>query len=318
MQTAESIQQAFGLAHSLHPHREVAWEVTRDALKLNRVISYRQDARPEAGRPYKQKLRESNLLRLSVLMASEKWEKDQESRSPKLTPAYTPTKEDLLYRYLKTLVLHTMDRPSVYAAVGVGALLFSYRTSEVAMISVDHFDDLNIRRKKEWLFEKVASRFRDVMVIPSGYDSKGVPPPTEYQLAFVNKSLATLSPLTDGHPQDCLTGGGLLGEYFCYNSPKTEVERVHLITNMECCGWPRLVEQYNQFSPHNQMDDPASKLSLPLFDDGYDGGPRSRSSDDVDGQTFGERFEAEPLSPLEVRALMQRNGYPSPSRKAAA
>jgi hypothetical protein len=316
MQTAESIQQAFGLAHSLHPHREVAWEVTRDALKFSRVISYRQDVRPAAGRPYKQRLFESNLLRLGVFMASEKWEKDQESRSPKLTPKYTPTKEDLLYRYLKTLVWHTMDRPCVYAAVGVGALLFSYRTSEIAAVSVDFFDDLNIRRKKEWLIEKVVSRFRDMMVIPEGSGVKASPPPTEYQLAFVNKSLATLAPLADGHPRDCEAEGGLLGEHFRFDSPRTEVERVHLITNTECCGWARLVEDYNRLSPHNRLEDPAGKLSLPLFDDGFDGGPRPQPGDDGDGRTFGERFDAEPLSTLEVRALVQRSDYPS--RKVAA
>jgi hypothetical protein len=317
MQTAESIQQAFGLAYSLHPHREVAWEVTRDALKLNRVISYRQDVRPATGRPYKQKLHESNLLRLGVFIASEKWEKDQESRSPKLTPKYTPTKEDLLYRYLKALVWHSMDRPSIYAAIGIGALLFSYRTCEIAAVSVDFFDDLNIRRKKEWLLEKVASRFRDVMVIPDGLGVKGVPPHTEYQLAFVKKSLGTLAPLADGHPRDCENGGGLLDEYFCFDSVRTEVERVHLITNMECCGWARLVEEYNHISPANRLEDPAGKLTLPLFDDGFDGGPSSRPDGGGDRHTFGERFEAEPLSQLEVRALVQRIEYPS-SRKIAA
>jgi hypothetical protein len=316
MQTAESIQQAFGLAHSLHPHREVAWEVTRDALKLSRVISTRQDVRPAAGRPYKQRLLESNLLRLGVFMASEKWERDQESRSPKLTPSYTPTKEDLLYRYLKTLVWHTMDRPCVYAAVGVGALLFSYRTSEIAAVAVDFFDDPNIRRKKEWLLEKVASRFRDVMVITEGSGPKASPPPTEYQLAFVNKSLAALAPLADGHPLDCEAEGGPLGEYFSFDSLRTEGERIHLITNTECCGWARLIEDYNRLSPHDRVEDPAGKLSLPLFDDGLDGGPRPRPGDGGDGQTFGERFDAEPLSALEVRALVQRVDYPS--RKAAA
>jgi hypothetical protein len=290
--------------------------VTRDALKLSRVISYRQDVRPAAGRPYKQRLFESNLLRLGVFMASEKWERDQESRSPKLTPKYKPTKEDLLYRYLKTLVWHTMDRPCVYAAIGVGALLFSYRTSEVAAVSVDFFDDLNIRRKKEWLLEKVSSRFRDVMLIPEGSGVKALPPPTEYQLAFVNKSLATLAPLADGHPLDCEAEGGLLGEHFRFDSPRTEVERVHLITNTECCGWARLVEQYNRLSPHSPLEDPAGKLSLPLFDDGFDGGPRPRLEDDGDRQTLGERFDSEPLSALEVRALVQKIDLPS--RKAAA
>jgi hypothetical protein len=318
MQTAESIQQAFGLAHSLHPHREVAWEVTRDAVKLSRVISTRQDVRPAAGRPYKQKLFESNLLRLGVFMASEKWEKDQESRSPNLTPRYIPTKEDLLYRYLKTLVWHTMDRPCVYAAVGVGALLFSFRTGEIASVSVDFFDDLNIRRKKEWLLEKVVSRFRDVMVIPAGSGVKESPPPTEYQLAFVNKSLATLAPQADAHPYDCKAGGALFDEYFCFDSPRTEAERVHLIINAECCGWARLVEEYNRLSPRNRLEDPAGKLCLPIFDDGFDGGPRSRTDDDGDARSFGKRFDAEPLSTLEVRALVQRLDYPTPARKAAA
>lgn len=305
MLTGESIQQAFSLAYSLHPHREVAWEITREALKLNRVISNRQGTRPAADKPYKQKLHESNLLRVSTFMASEIWERDQESRAPKLTPRYVPNKEDLLYRYIKTLVWHSMDRPSVYAAVGIGGLLFTYRTSEIAAISVDFFDNINIRRFKGWLLNKVETRFRDVMFIPAGSGTKSSPPPSEYQFAFVNKSLATLAPLVADHPHACLNSGSLFDEYFCFDSVRTEAERVHVITNTECCGWARLVNEFNCASLDTRLEEPSGKLRLPLFDDGFNG-PHSGPEGDMDQQSFEGRFDPEPLNTLEVKSMIQR------------
>lgn len=308
MLTDESIQQTFNLAYSLHPNRVVAWEVTREALKLSRVANQAQDSRPSADRPYKQKLEAINLLRASLFAASEKWEKDQESRSPRLEPAYRPTAEDLLYRYLKTLVWHSMDRSSIYAAVSVGSLLFTYRTSDIAAISVDFFDSLNIRRVKSWFLRKVESRFRNVMLIPDDWSKLCADCPSKDQLEFVNKSLATLAPLVADHPNACSPSRPVLEEYFSFDSERSDCERVHVISNPECVGWARLVDEYNQCNcdeRQRRLEDPTEKLRLPLFNGGFDS-PGSGTDGAGGTPRTRKRFEPEPLNPVEVRSLRQR------------
>jgi hypothetical protein len=315
MLTDECIQQVFSLAYSLHPHRVVAWEVTREALKRGKVMSNTQGSRPAAHRPYKQKLEESNLLRASVFAVSEKWERDQESRAPEREPIYTPTTEDLLYRYLKTLVWHSMDRESVYAAVGIGSLLFTYPTNEIAAVSVDFFDNENIRRVKSWLLKKVESRFSDVMVIPNDSGGQNAPRPTEYQFAFVNRALNTLAPHIAGHPSACSTDGMLLDEFFSYDSIKNESERVHVIMNTECGGWARMVDEYNQLHhsfPSHHLDAPADKLRVPIFGDGLNG-PQDGSKGDDNPSVIEDRFDSEPLNAVEVRSLVQQVDHPPTS-----
>jgi len=318
MLTEESVQQVFKLAHSLHPHRVVAWAVAREAFRQSRRMSADQASRPPAHRPYKHKLAESNLLKASVFAASEKWEKDQESRAPKEHPIYKPTTEDLLYRYIKTLVWHSMERDSIYAAISIGGLLFRYSTSEIATISPDFFDKENKRRIKGWLLKKVESRFRDVMAIPDASGKQDIQRPTEYQLAFVNKSLSTLAPLAEEHPSACVGTGTLFDKYFCFDTERTEQDRAHIIMNMECGGWPRLVDEYNEFyrGPSEQrLDDPAEKLRLPLFGGGFSNPPNG-SEGDGGPLLFSHRFDPEPLNPVEVRSLIQRLDHPSPSCEA--
>jgi hypothetical protein len=308
MLTDESIQQTYRLAYSLHPDTVVAWEITKEALKFSLSLSYTQEARPPAVHPYKRRLEEENLLRRSVFLASEKWEKDQESRAPKLLPSYRPTAEDLLFRYLKTLVMHSMDRKPVYAAVCIGGILYSYPTCEIAEVAADFFDDPNIRRVKCKLLNKVELRFSSVMVLPEGARGNGRPIPTERQHEFVNRSLATLAPSVSGHPTACAAPRPLLEEYFCLESERSDAERSHLILNPECGGWVRLVEEYNEsqsdYSTHI-LTDPREKLQLPLFGGGFNG-PNNGIENDLVSPEFDGRFDPEPLSPIEVRSLRQR------------
>lgn len=308
MVTKESIQQAFSLAYSLHPQRVVAWEVTREALRQYKVRASTQGERPAANRPYKQWLDDNNLLRTSIFIASEKWERDQESRLPKKDPVYVPTIEDLWYRYLKTLVWHSMDRNCIYASVAIGTLLFTYQTSEVASVSVDFFDNENIRRVKSWFLKKLESRFSDVMIIFNESGRHDAPPLTEYQLAFVNKALSVLAPQPPGHPDSCAANQMLLNEFFSFESTRLEQERVHVILNTECGGWARLVDEYNHLYrsfPSRHLGDPSYKLRLPIFGNGFNG-PQDGSKIGDSSSVLEGRFEPEPLNQVEIRSLIQR------------
>ena len=312
MLTDDSIQQTYRLAHSLHPNPVLAWEVTKEALKFSLLLGCAQEARPMALHPYKQWLEEDNLLRRSVFMASEKWEKDQESRAPKMEPSYIPDAEDLLFRYLKTLVMHSMDRKPVFAAIGIGGLLYSYSTSEIAAVAADFFDNPNIRRMKAKLLEKVESRFRNSTILSNRIRGDGRRLPTERQLEFVNKSLTVLAPSVPNHPAACAPTLSLLEEYFCIESERSDAERSHVILAPECGGWARMIDEYNESqgsSSTHLLADPREKLRPPIFGGDFSG-PGADSGIDLGAPDLGGRFDPEPLSPIEVRSLRQRFDEP--------
>lgn len=305
MWSETEIQRAFRLAYNLHPDRLVAWEVTREALKIAVVAMRSQQSRPPAGRPYKQKLDASNLLRRSIFLASERWERDQESRHPKLVPRYKPDVEDLLVRHLKTIVLHSMDRQCVVAAVGIGCFVFSYRPCEIAAVSPDHFDSDNIRRVKGWLGGLFDSRFRDHMIVPmkSGKATEIVP--TSRQMNFVSKALAELAPSTFKHPEACAPILTLLEDYFAADSVRTELERSHVILNPECGGWAQLVTEHNALCdchPGRKLAEPEQSLYLPQFDDSTVQ-QRIDVLNDAELHTRDDRFAPEPLALVELRSL---------------
>lgn len=308
MPNDETIQRAFRLAYSLHPDRLLAVEIAEEALNYKRVLESDQDARPVAARPFKQRLGEENLLRKSVYLTSEKWEKDQESRAPKMRPAYRPTSEDLLYRYIKTLVTHSMDRKPVYAAVAVGSILYAYQPVDVAKISPDVFDDSNIRRVKAHLHKALQRRFGNLMlIVEGGGGSRIMRGPTDVQIDFVLKSLSALAPDAPCHPDDCLTCESLLDEYFFDEFKGTDADRIHLILRPDCGGWVRLVEEFNAGQDDDSeflLADPSGRLHIPEFGgdfEGPGGGTLRHRGDDL----YGGRFDPEPLNPIEIRSLRQ-------------
>lgn len=308
MLTDDNIQRVFRLVYSLHPNRVLAWEITQEALRHKRSLECAQASRPSAAHPFKQRLEEDNLLRKSVFLSSLRWEKDQESRAPKLCPAYRPTSEDLLFRFLKALVLQCMDRRPIYAAVGMGALLYSYATSEVACVAPDFFDDPNIRRVKRFLLRCLDERFRNVMLITDGNAGRrSGATPTIGQTEFVMRGLSTLAPEAHGHPGICRTRQTLLEEYFSGESGRSDAERIHVILHPGCGGWGKLVEEFNAGQSNDSeflLADPEGRLRIPSFGGDFEG-PGTGANDGRDSEAGVERFDPEPLNPVEIRSLRQ-------------
>lgn len=297
----DDLQKAFRLISYLHPNRAVALCVLMDACDHISVIRKLQERRSGSSNSFKVKVPESSLLQLAVYLASELWERDQESKHPRKQPVYRPTREDLLTRYVKTLVWKSMDRPSRYAAVGLGCLLYTYQPHEVSSLAEELFDSDNIRRVKGWMVEQIKSRFQGANSLTGGNGHVELDAPSNRQRALIQMSLSEFAPWCSSCDAATTwsTSISLLETYFDKDSNKSEWERVHVLFDPACGGLARLVHEYNStYSRGNNMrlDDPDNKLGSPRFGDDFQD-PTGDGGEPPDPE---DRFNPTPLTPDEM------------------
>ena len=305
MPTDDELQRAFRLISFLHPDRAVALCVLQDACDRISVIRRVQQRRPDSSRPFKLKIPEESLTQLGAYGASEIWEKDQESEHPQKEPRYKPNADDMLARYVKTIIWKAMDRPSRYAAVGLGCLLYTYQPHEVSSLAEEFFDSDNIRRDKSWMFEQIKLRFGRARGLTNGHEYVALERPSSRQRELIQKSLSVFTPWSSCPASNGRApGASLLEIYFDRRSELTELERVHVLCDPACGGLPRLVHEYNSiYGRGNEMrlDDPEEKLGSPNFG----GGPRGP---EVNGGDDGppdpdERFNPPQLTRHELSSI---------------
>src|ERR1044071_349699 len=264
MLTYSTLQRAFRLIYGLHPHRTVAICILLDACEW--IWSLRSLQRRRHG--YKLQTPEAGLIQFSVYSISERWEKDQESECPTEEPIYKPTPNDHLVRYVKALVLKSMPWASpVYAAVGLGCLLYRYDPHEVTFLAEEVFKSDNIRRVKSKMIELLKERFTGKNELSNGNGELQFEIPSDHQRTLIKTSLSRFAPW---NRCSSTQSDSLLETYFDESSDKTEWERLHVLFDCTCGGFPRLVNEYNSnFSKGNMMllDDPEHKLGSPKFDD---------------------------------------------------
>lgn len=304
MLTDDNLQRAFSLISCLHPDRAVAQCVLQDAYDRISLIQKLQERRPESTQPFKLKIPQENLIQFGVYMASELWEKDQESQNPQKKPSYMPTQDDLLIRYVKTLIWKSMDRRACYAAVGLGCLLYSYQPHEISSLAEEFFDSDNIRRVKNWMVEKIKNRFDQTKNCCNGKEDIELEIPNTHQRTLIQRSLSKLAPWCSCQAAIRVPSTNLLETFFDKKSKKSEWERIHVLVDPECGGLPRLIHEYNNtYRKGNAMrlDEPGSKLRTPKFDDNHhnsteDGGDKGPSG-------HGERFDPSRLSHHEISSI---------------
>jgi len=303
--TDNDLQKAFRLISGLHPDRAVALCVLLDACDRISLIRKNQLRRPDATHPTKLIIPEESLLQVGIYTASEIWEKDQESEQPRKEPKYNPTNDDKLARYVKTLAWKSMDRHSRYAAVGLGCLLYTYQPHEVSSISEELFNSDNIRRNKNWMFEQIKKRFQGTKGFTNGNEHIALEVPSSHQRALIQMSLSSFAPWCSCSDATIQTPpASLLETYFDKESEKSEWERVHVLFDPTCGGFPRLVHEYNsnyRRGSDMRLDDPDKKLGSPKFGDNF-GGP---SGDGGDGGPSDpeDRFNPSPLTRHELSSI---------------
>jgi len=159
-------ERGFRLAYFLVPDRPLAVQVLADAV--NRLNAR---CRQERKRAYwrdkylkrwgsKISRADGDTLQWLIYFAAEKYEKQQEERGDFTT-------EDLIIRYIKSLIQTTTGMSSFYVAVGLHRLLHNYSTSEVQrmyeLIADRYLGADEYRRAKRLLMKKISDRFSNIL-----------------------------------------------------------------------------------------------------------------------------------------------------------
>src|ERR1043166_2402492 len=163
-----ALTRAFELAHSIYRFRkrdrEIALRIVGDALSALqvRLIAQHEADRHRPQRPTKVRWNSEQWLQLMIFYQSERFEREQEKERLLLT------REDMLTRYLKHLILTTVRRNSFYVSVGLGRLIYAYEASENVAIYDFVFQDPDLstrkadpyyRSVKNRILEELARRF---------------------------------------------------------------------------------------------------------------------------------------------------------------
>src|SRR5689334_1575329 len=132
-----NFELAFELAYSIHVNKEIAFFIAEDALDQlpAMLVTQQKNRQPserlrgywkwgERTRPLRKKTTLDNLQMLQWLVykQSEIWERQTE-RGDVL---YKPTREDMIVRYLKHLVLVTLKGGSFYVTLATASLLYQF------------------------------------------------------------------------------------------------------------------------------------------------------------------------------------------------
>ena len=174
----QQFQQAFQLAHHLHPDALMAAQIAAAAVTKLPLAQEQQHRRLRYDTADSSRTRvyadDPLLLLILVFQESEPYEMEQERA---LTPqALEPSR--LALRFVKHLVLSVLKRNSFYAAVGICRILYRYTTAETIKI-YDYIapnrsegkEPAHYRRTKAFLMRELSDRFGDLLNVEFSYES---------------------------------------------------------------------------------------------------------------------------------------------------
>ena len=129
--TNDDVDCALGVARCLHSSERVATGILLRAIAQLEAARETQDKRAyyyarrdcESARPYKLRLSTPHLLHKLVLIESERAERATEREG-------TATDRDLVLRYVKHLILLSVEHNAFYATLAVARVLHAYTTRE--------------------------------------------------------------------------------------------------------------------------------------------------------------------------------------------
>jgi len=267
--THEEMQQAFDLAYILHPRPDVALRVTIDACDFLTVLEGNQARRRRSAKHWKTAIPSEMLLQIAVFVVSDRRERDQESPRPRLEPKYLPTRDDLVVRYLKHLILKTALLNWRYAAIGIGCLLYSYKPSDIADLLLFESEENNLRKIKMRIARDLCDRFAHSGVVPQGTKSVRTRPANEHDRLLVRQTLEAFTPWQSSHIKPAAPGALLLETLFDKTNTISDWNLKHALIDPQCAGFERLVCEYNDFfsgtSVGRRLADPLESLVVPDF-----------------------------------------------------
>lgn len=215
--------------------------------------------RPVSSQPHKLPILNEDLLHVGVLTASELFEIYQEltgnPNQRKLagySSDYQPTADDFVIRYIKKIYILSNDRVARYLAIGVGTLVYRYRTIDILGLS-DYFDNNNSSKIRRFYDEALKNRFPMIDLGRNLLPDERTSALTECCFnIFMPPSVKSMD--FDGVIN-------VRNEFFA-NGARPERERFNVLMS---CGLKRIIAEYNAYVPYGsyELDDPANKLILP-------------------------------------------------------
>lgn len=272
-------RQLFHLAWMLHANTLVCRCIVREAYdgvrhteaqqlkrhQKQQERSSKQTSPSKGPRFYKVTLRGAAVAQMALYAASTRWERDQESAAPMRRLAYQPTVEDRFWRYMKMVVMESMSRRAVYAAMGLGGALYTYHWKEIRDLGA--WEDKTSEANSQRFLTRVEDRFPGAL---AALYSRAAQP---HERVLISAALSTFAPwVPDFAPHAVAPAdkkGGLVAHYFdpSDTTEKAERLRIHALLDPHCAGLARLIRDYNDnFTPWSDMalPDPDHKLGFPL------------------------------------------------------
>jgi len=271
VEAVDLFEQGFQLAYFLVPDRSLAVRVLADAVnRLN--VRCRQENKRAYWRDKYLKHRASKISRADedtlqwlIYFASEKYERQIEERGEFSI-------EDLIVRYVKSLVQTTTGMSSFYVATGIHRLLHNYSTAEVQRM-YELFTDRYLgtdeyRRAKRLVMRKIVDRFGSIVSTTTAAhgemrfeacqdQSSWVDVVRECLRAFVpwsTRGRCLLQTNSDGGAS--MVPDLLSGRDKTVSPDVVETNRCHALIDPTCFG--RLIEML-------RLDSSESRLALPKF-----------------------------------------------------
>ena len=310
------LERAFLLAYFIFPDRTAALRIVTDAL--NKLKSTAGQQRKRAywrdkflrGRITRITRDDEDTLQWLIYVESSAHEKIQEARGQSSI-------EDMVVRYVKTLIQLSTWMSSFYVNVAIHRLLYSYTTAEVQAIyefvSDNYREADEYRRAKRLLMQRLESRFGDEISIIKADHGETRFRPAANQWMWNEPVLNCLYMFTPWSTQaegpfhrHRAVMPGPLYEILSSNceqrndQDKIEIKRCHALIDPDCAGY---IEKQLGLEQHS------SKLGIPLFHMNADRNPRPPSSRLPDNSLTSQEQQtiAEVISAEEAR---RRNAIP--------
>ena len=288
----DDLDRAYELSYFIHQDKELALQITIDAISKVEVQAVTQDKRryyQPVGRWFsglsgrrshrnRVSLTKAQLLQRLLLITSEPHERRQEAAAEDLG------QDSLTVRYIAYLVRLGLKRNAFYVALGLGRLLHTYTTRETMALydlvlqaperyrGTDYF-----RTGKKVLFEKVLERFGSLLETCRGRNGErcfAMREPGDRLAELIRRSLSLLTPWDTGctvperfHSfEDEIQALRFRGSH-PDDEHVIEVNRIHALVHPDCLR--RLTRALGIASPEQ-------RLAVPLFclDEGSGGGGR--------------------------------------------
>ena len=286
------IEKAFKLAFFIHAEKQVAIDITIEAMDKLELASVAQDKRlyyRPVGRSLSRAARtrvsldRKHLIQRLIYIESEPYERLKESHPHGLT------QNDLLVHFIKHLVRLVIKRNSFYVALGLSRLLYNYTTAET--MDMYNFivqdpdrirEDTYYRMRKMQLIREMKDRFGSLIKTCKNarreerFQSQ---PGSNELLQLVRNCLVRFTPwdthcilLEERLDRDSHAVAGLLFKGVDPDDEHViEINRIHSLLHPIC---------YRRLTVMLALDLPDSRIEIPLFFIPNQSGPTRRERTD--------------------------------------